>query len=81
MPHTVSPQRPGAADHAAEPEPDRTVDAAAVAQYASTLLPAVLWGLATYVFDGPVPVQLNGAVALLVTGGCTVLVGVLRRRG
>jgi hypothetical protein len=77
MPHTVSPQRPGAADHAA---PDHTVDAAAVAQYASTLLPAVLWGLATYVFDGPVPVQLNGAVALAVTAGCTVLVGYLRRR-
>ncbi len=82
--HTVVAQRPGTADHAAptDEQPDRSgADPAAVAQYASTLLPGVLWVLGTYAFDGAVPGPLHGAVGLLVTAVCTVAVGWARRRG
>ncbi len=82
--HTVVAQRPGTADHAAPPEEPADhsgPDAAAVAQYASTLLPGVLWVLGTYAFDGAVPGPLHGAVGLIVTAACTVAVGWARRRG
>jgi hypothetical protein len=73
MPYTVTPHELGVADHAA-PATRATVDPAAVAQYSATLLPAVLWLLGVYVFDGGVPMPLQGAVGLLVTALCTALV-------
>jgi hypothetical protein len=69
--HDVIPQRPDHADHAA---PATSPDPAAVARYAAALLPAVLWLLGMYVFDGGVPLQLQGAIALAVTGLCTLVV-------
>lgn len=77
MTHTVSPQRPDVADHAA---PSTPVDPTAVGQYASALLPAVLWLLGVYVFDGVVPLQLQGLVGLVVTALSTALVRRARRR-
>jgi hypothetical protein len=81
--HSVAPQRPNVADHAApvDDAQERADRAAAVAQYASTLLPGVLWGLGMFVFDGTVPAPLQGTVGLIVTGLCTVVVGYARRRG
>jgi hypothetical protein len=78
--HAVVPQRPDVADHAA-PDDDRPgPDPAAVAQYASTLLPGVLWVLGSYAFDGgAVPGPLQGTIGLLVTGLCTVVDGCARR--
>jgi hypothetical protein len=77
MSHTVSPQRPDVPDHAA---PRTAVDAAAVAQYVSTLLPGVLWLLGMYVFDGgTVPGPLQPTIALAVTALCTLLVRWARR--
>lgn len=79
MTHTVSPQRPDVADHAA-PADSRPVDPAAVAQYSATLLPGVLYLLGTYVFDGAaVPGALQGTIGLAVTAMCTLLVGWARR--
>lgn len=79
--HPVVPQRPDVADHAApvDSAQERADRAAAVAQYASTLLPGVLWGLGMFVFDGTVPAPLQGTVGLLVTGLCTAVVGWARR--
>lgn len=81
MPHTVIPQTPGHADHGApDPTDDRPpVDAAAVAQYASTLLPGVLWALGMFVFDGTVPAPLQGTIGLVVTAVCTLVVRAARR--
>jgi hypothetical protein len=82
--HPVVPQRPNVADHAApdDADRDRADRSAAVAQYASTLLPGVLWALGMLVFDGgTVPAQLQGSVGLAVTALCTIVVGVARRRG
>jgi len=75
--HTVVEQRDDVADHAA---PSSPVDPTAVAQYASALLPAVLWLLGVYVFDGAVPVQLQGAIGLAVTALSTGLVRFVRGR-
>lgn len=79
--HTVITQRHGIADHAAADDTDRSPAdaAAAAAQYASTLLPGVLWGLGMFVFDGTVPAPLQGTIGLVVTGLCTVIVGQARR--
>jgi hypothetical protein len=74
MPHTI-----GTADHAAPADEQRSVDAAAVAQYASTLLPGALWALGMFVFDGTVPAPLQGTVGLVVTALCTVVVKLARR--
>lgn len=78
-PYTVTPHELGVADHAA-PESGGTVDAVAVAQYSATLLPAVLYLLGTYAFDGAVPGPLQGGVGLAVTALCTLLVRLVRRR-
>jgi len=77
--HIVVEQRPNVADHAAPADDGSPVDPAAVAQYTATLLPAVLWLLGVYVFDGGVPMPLQGAVGLAVTGLCTALVALVRR--
>jgi len=77
--HEVIPQRAGVADHAA-PDDGRRVDPAAVAQYSATALPAVLYLIGTYLYDGgTVPGPLQGVIGLAVTGLCTVLVRRLRR--
>jgi hypothetical protein len=77
--HAIVEQRPDVADHAA---PMTSAEqAAAVAQYASTLLPGALWALGMFVFDGTVPAPLQGTVGLAVTALCTVVVGYARRRG
>lgn len=84
MTHTVSPQRPDVADHAAPDDVvvERTpIDAAAVAQYSATMLPGVLYLLGVYVFDGVVPAPLHGLVGVAVTAGCTLLVRLARRSG
>ncbi len=77
--HTVIPHRDGIADHAAPADDGSPVDPAAVAQYTATLLPAVLWLLGVYVFDGGVPMPLQGAIGLAVTGMCSALVALVRR--
>jgi hypothetical protein len=78
--HTVIPQRPEHPDHAAPATTQRPVDAAAVAQYASTILPGVLYLLGTYAFDsGTVPAPLQGLVAVAVTTLCTLVVRWARR--
>lgn len=79
--YTVAGQTPGLPDHAAPPDEQRRVDASAVAQYAATLLPGVLYLLGTYVFDGTVPMPLQGAISLAVTGTCSLLVRWARRVG
>lgn len=82
--HAVVPQRPDVADHAAPDVADERpgTDPAAVAQYASTLLPGVLWVLGTHVFEGgAVPGPLQGTIGLLLTGVCTLVVGWARRSG
>ena len=75
-------QTDGVADHAA-PEDDvdvtRSTTPANVTAAVATLLPAVLWLLGVYVFDGDVPMQLQGAIGLLLTGLCTTVVGLARR--
>jgi hypothetical protein len=81
--HIVEPQRADVADHAApvDDERDRAERAATVAQYASTLLPGALWALGMFVFDGPVPTEVQGTVGLIVTALCTLVVGYSRSRG
>jgi hypothetical protein len=79
MTHTVSPQLPDVADHAAPADEQRRVDAAAVAQYASTVLPGVMYLLGTHVFDGTVPGALQGTIGLGVTALCTLVVRWARR--
>jgi len=81
------PQTDGVPDHAA---PDDALDASAVEPKvraatlagggsAATILPFVLWLLATYVFEGDVPLPVQGFVGLVVTGGCTFAAGYLAR--
>jgi hypothetical protein len=84
--YLVTPQTPDVADHAAPDVADgRTVEpkvrAATLAggSSAATLLPFVLWLLATYVFHGEVPLPVQGAVGLIITGGCTLAAGYYAR--
>jgi hypothetical protein len=91
---TVIPQTDGVPDHAApEPltaaqfdavtadvvEPKVRAATAAGASSAATLLPFVLWLLATYVFPDGVPLPVQGVVGLLVTGACTFAAGYYAR--
>ena len=77
----VVPQRMGHADHADPNDVDDDVTAGDVARHAATLLPAVLWLLGVYVFGGAVPVELQGAVGLLITALCTVVARLAARAG
>ena len=88
MPHFVQPQTDGVADHrspaevAVDPtviEPKVRAATAAASAAAGVLLPFVLWLLAVYVFDGPVPWQVEGAVGLVVTGASTFAAGYFAR--
>jgi hypothetical protein len=46
---------------------------------AATLVPFVLWLLSAYVFDGDVPLPVQGLVVTVVTGGCTFAAGYMAR--
>jgi hypothetical protein len=85
--YLVTPQTPDVADHAAPDDvaDGRTVEpkvraaTAAGASSAATLLPFVLWLLATYVFHGEVPLPVQGAVGLVITGASTLAAGYYAR--
>jgi hypothetical protein len=79
VPHLI-----GVADHAAPAtpaaiEPKVTAATAASAGSAATILPFVLWLLATYLFHGDVPLPVQGVVGLAVTGACTFAAGYTAR--
>lgn len=75
----VIPHTRGVADHAAPTDDDLT--ASRVASHVATLLPAVFWLLGVYVFDGAVPLALQGAIGLLLTGLVATVTHLARRAG
>ena len=84
IPHAVIPQQPDHADHAAPADPGAVepkvrAATAASASSAATLLPFVLWLLSVYVFDGQVPLPVQGMVGLVITGACTFAAGYAAR--
>lgn len=65
------------ADHQAPAAPTAIEPKVAAATAASVLVPLVLWLLATYVGEIPLPVQ--GAIGTLLTGACTFAAGYYAR--
>jgi hypothetical protein len=75
---TITPQIDGVADHAdlsRAVEPKVRAATLAGGSSAATLLPFVLWLLSVYVFHGDVPLPVQGAAGLLITGACTFAAG------
>jgi hypothetical protein len=63
-------------DVAAADTVEPKVKAATAASAAvAAVLPFVLWLLATYVFDGEVPLPVQGFVGFVVSGACTFVAG------
>jgi hypothetical protein len=49
------------------------------ASASALVLPAVLWALGVYVFDGEVPLPLQSIIGVLVSGACTFAAGYYAR--
>lgn len=76
------PQIDGVADHQAPAEaadPSSVEPKVKAATAAATVAAFVLWVLGAYVFDGVVPLPVQGLVGLVVTGGSTFVGGYYAR--